>query len=124
MGFNNRVLSLVHKTEAHSDDELPEGISNSTDTAYFIKEKEGRSTKVKDFYRMLDKQHKRMAKGKKNSYKLANSFKFSPSHDRSSSLVGRSVVAKILQLQSHQNSLLCRNGYLLIGLSPSIGTRL
>ncbi|KAF9455477.1 hypothetical protein BDZ94DRAFT_1366458 [Collybia nuda] len=49
-GFNKRVVSLALENEAHSDDELGD-VNN--DTVYFIKEKEGRSTKIKNFFRMV-----------------------------------------------------------------------
>ncbi|GLB39666.1 hypothetical protein LshimejAT787_0701760 [Lyophyllum shimeji] len=60
-GFNKQVLALASETEAHSDDDLPEGTEESAEAVYQIAEKEGRSEKVKKFFRMADEQRRRMA---------------------------------------------------------------
>jgi hypothetical protein len=54
MGFNERVISLASENEAHSEDEFVVDATNSRGVVYHIKEKEGRSTKAKKFYRLLD----------------------------------------------------------------------
>lgn len=67
-GFNSRVIALANETEAHSDDELED--SDGDGPVYHIKEKEGRSEKVKAFFRMADKQRQRMARAKRRHTKL------------------------------------------------------
>ena len=58
-GFNEQTVDLADKAEAHSDDEVAEGDSGS-ELTYHIKIKDGRSMKVKSFFRMLDSQHRRL----------------------------------------------------------------
>jgi hypothetical protein len=59
-------MALANENEAHSDDELAEG---DTDSVYHIKEKEGRATGVTAFFRMADKQRQRMNKSKSGRFK-------------------------------------------------------
>ncbi|RDB18252.1 hypothetical protein Hypma_000603 [Hypsizygus marmoreus] len=70
-GFNKRVIALADETEVHSDDELAEGVTtDSGEAVYHIKEKEGRSTKVMNFFRMADVRRRRMDQSKRKQYKL------------------------------------------------------
>lgn len=66
-GFNTRVIALAGETEAHSDDEFAD--DGNAEAKYHIKEKEGRSPKVKNFFRMADLQRRRMVRAKKNHHK-------------------------------------------------------
>jgi hypothetical protein len=66
------VIRLASETEAHSDDEqaaLPAQASDTGEIIYHIKEKEGRSDKVKNFFRLADDVRRRMAKGKRKHAK-------------------------------------------------------
>ena len=67
-GFNKQVVALARENEAHSDDELDEG---NAESVYYIKEKEGRAKKVTAFFRMADKERKRMNRSKRRHLKLA-----------------------------------------------------
>lgn len=67
-GFGKRVIALANETEAHSDDELEDDTSGKV--IYHIKEKEGRASKVKNFFRMADQQRQRMARAKRRYNKL------------------------------------------------------
>lgn len=71
-GFNKRVMALARENEAHSDDELAEGNTESVDAVYHIKEKEGCAKKVTAFFRMADEERKRMNRSKRRHLKLAN----------------------------------------------------
>jgi hypothetical protein len=59
-------LALANENEAHSDDELAEG---GTDSVYHIKEKEGQATGVAAFFCMADKQRQWMNKSKSSRFK-------------------------------------------------------
>lgn len=69
-GFNQNVASLAQECEAHSDDEQGEaediliGANNQPgvpESVFYVKTKEGRSEKVKDFFRRLDEKERRMS---------------------------------------------------------------
>ena len=59
-------MALANENEAHSDDELAEG---DTDSVYHIKEKEGWATGVTAFFCIADKQCQRMNKSKSSCFK-------------------------------------------------------
>ena len=59
-------MAFANENEAHSDDELVEG---GTDSVYHIKEKGGWATGVTAFFCMADKQHQWMNKSKSGRFK-------------------------------------------------------
>lgn len=72
-GFGENILALARDAESHSDDELGDaehvavGSSNRPGTpmqVFYIKTKDGRSAKVKAFFRKLDEKQRRMAMAK------------------------------------------------------------
>jgi rubrerythrin len=60
--FSEITLALAEETEAHSDDELMQ----EDEQVYHVMVKEGRSKKVKTFFRMLDEQRRHANRRKKN----------------------------------------------------------
>ena len=54
--FNEIAVSLAEENEAHSDDEFDQEDNQTREQVYHITLKEGRSKKVKDFFRMIDVQ--------------------------------------------------------------------
>jgi rubrerythrin len=68
--FDEKTVALAQETEAHSDDELDQPDNQSREQVYHITVKEGRSNKVKVFFRMLDQQRQRANKRKKRYQRL------------------------------------------------------
>jgi 16S rRNA U516 pseudouridylate synthase RsuA-like enzyme len=68
--FEKTTVALAEETEAHSDDEFVE------DEVYHITVKEGRSKKVKAFFRMLDQQRQRANKRRRRQRLAVTVFFF------------------------------------------------
>ena len=76
--FDERTVALAEETEAHSDDEFDQQDSQTHEQLYHVTVKEGRSKKVKDFFRMLDQQRQRANKRKRRYLRLAVTVYFFP----------------------------------------------
>jgi hypothetical protein len=92
-GFSERVIKLAIENDAHSDDELqvtpqeedgaepvagPSALPALPPELYFIKEKTGRSEKVKNFFHLLDDKRRQYSKIKKVHHRLAIFILFAP----------------------------------------------
>ena len=69
--FNAVTVSLAEENDAHSDDEFDQEDNQTREQVYHITEKEGRSKKVKIFFRMLDVQRQRANKRKRKYQRLS-----------------------------------------------------
>lgn len=69
--FDENTVALAEETEAHSDDEFDQQDNQTREQVYHITVKEGRSDKVKVFFRMLDEQRQRANKRKRRHQRLA-----------------------------------------------------